>query len=533
LVFPPLYRAARQRPTVHRIAQPAAPCCDLHLSTAATYHHTTTTFPLPPSLSLSLSRLTSNHHRDSPAQDCPTDPHQSRTSISCAHLIRLLLPRVRSCFLSCATSTSHHRRGAPAPDSVAPATTSSLFSTPRSATGRRDGTTSMTTRPNLGQRPPSRSLSANLLQRPAAPSSPSRRSTDTLVDVTFEGPDAVLPRYGLPPRNAGSRLKLETSRDSPSATTGESTKSSLQVPPVWKPPRGRPQLHFDVPSIRNPGPRTAQEGDRAEVVINPMPLPVRPGHHPRPTGDRTRVEPGNTQKKDARPKPYILEVPAAAARYSPNSMFPMPLLRTHVLTLKDYADFFPWTGNHPEDKFSENAIRQGFYDKAQLTQNETGSAKSSVLPPLKHKSGLQTLSSLFTTVLAQRRAYGQITSNSTFKPPPRVTVTDTKREMWLKDLANPAISLRRLSRSIPHGIRGKVLLDQSLSKSIPIERAVWLAKCVGANELRSFRRKGASGLPMVGEGKWIREFTVCVEQFVESIVESCGEKDFRSRVNYA
>jgi mediator of RNA polymerase II transcription subunit 12 len=169
-----------------------------------------------------------------------------------------------------------------------------------------------------------------------------------------------------------------------------------------------------------------------------------------------------------------------------------------------------------------------------MTQNETGSARLSIFPALKNKSGLQTLSSLFTSVLTQRRAYGQITSISSFKPPPRVTVTDTKREIWLKDLANPTISLRRLSRSIPHGIRGKVLLDQSLSKNIPVERAVWLAKCVGANELRSFRRKGASGtFAMGGEAKWIRDFTVCVEQFVESIVGSCGEKEFKSKLNYA
>ena len=199
-----------------------------------------------------------------------------------------------------------------------------------------------------------------------------------------------------------------------------------------------------------------------------------------------------------------------------------------------HTDFFPWTGNHPEDQFSEPVIRHGFFDKAQMTQNETGSAKPSIFPALKHKSGLQTLSALFTSVLAQRRAHGQITSASTFKPPPRVTVTDTKREMWLKDLANPTISLRRLSRSIPHGIRGKVLLDQSLSKNIPIERAVWLAKCVGANELRSFRRKGVSGtFAMGGEAKWIRDFTVCVEQFVESILTTCGEKDFRARISYA
>ena len=169
-----------------------------------------------------------------------------------------------------------------------------------------------------------------------------------------------------------------------------------------------------------------------------------------------------------------------------------------------------------------------------MSQNETGSGKAPIYAKLKDRAGLQTLSSLFTTVLVQRRSHGQITSSSTFKPPPRVTVTDTKRETWLKDLANSTIPLRRLSRSIPHGIRGKVLLEQSLSKNIPIERAVWLAKCVGANELRSSRRKGANGtFAMGGETKWIRDFTVCVEQFVESIVGSCGEKDFRSRINYA
>ncbi len=146
-----------------------------------------------------------------------------------------------------------------------------------------------------------------------------------------------------------------------------------------------------------------------------------------------------------------------------------------------------------------------------MTQNEQGTARQSVYPALKHKSGLHTLSALFTNVLAQRRAHGQITSASTFKPPPRVTVTDTKREMWLK-----------------------VLLDQSLSKNIPIERAVWLAKCVGANELRSFRRKGVSGtFAMGGEAKWIRDFTVSVEQFVESILGTCGEKDFKPRISYA
>lgn len=322
------------------------------------------------------------------------------------------------------------------------------------------------------------------------------------------------------PRNGGSRLKLEVSKDSTPSLV-ESPKPTPAATPTWGPsvpPRGRPQLHFDVPRESNLSPRAAQEGGQNTTPLKPMPLPVRPGQHVPPAVEKGRSAPVNAAKKDGRPKPYTLEVPAAASRYSPNG----------------HADFFPWTGNHPEDRFSETAIRQGFFDKAQMTQNETGSAKASIFPALKHKTGLQTLSSLFTTVLAQRRAHGQITSASTFKPPPRVTVTDTKREMWLKDLANPEIPLRRLSRSIPHGIRGKVLLDQSLGKNVPIERAVWLAKCVGANELRSFRRKGANGtFAMGGEAKWIRDFTVCVEQFVESTVSSCGDEDFKTKINYA
>ncbi|PBP17135.1 transcription mediator subunit Med12 [Diplocarpon rosae] len=362
----------------------------------------------------------------------------------------------------------------------------------------------MTTRPSVGRPPPQRSLSSTgVVQRPPplrthsqqfSSSSPTRRGSDAFVDWTSEGEA----RHG--PRIGASRLRLEISTDSKQTDAVESPKLSSAATPTWRPlvpPRGRPQLHFDVPCISHSHPAPGQHGG----AIKPMPLPARPAQHAPPMSQKPKPSPTSTAKKDARPKPYTLEVPAAAPRYPPNG----------------HADFYPWTGNHPEDQFSELAIRSGYYDKGSMTQNEIGSGRAAIFPALKHKSGLQTLSSIFTNVLAQRRAHGQITSASTFKPPPRVTVTDTKRELWLKDLANTTIPLRRLSRSIPHGIRGKVLLDQSLSKNIPIERAVWLAKCVGANELRAFRRKGGSGtFAMGGEAKWIRDFTVCVEQFVDT-----------------
>ncbi|TAQ88198.1 hypothetical protein B7494_g3506 [Chlorociboria aeruginascens] len=384
----------------------------------------------------------------------------------------------------------------------------------------------------LGQRPPQRSLSGtNIIQRPPPLNrassqqfpSPTKKNSEGLLDL--DGLDTALGRYGTTPKNGGSRLKLEISKDSRESAllvaeaprqTPDGTHTSWQPSPL--PPRGRPQPHFDVPSISTSSPGSGAipgGGNHLAIPLRTIPLPPRPGQHTRPAPEKpTRVIAGNSLRKDGRPKPYILEIPRVAPHYS-------------------LDDFSPWTGNHPEDQFSETVIRQGFFDKTQMTQNETGSARSTVSPALKNKSRLQSLSSLFTTVLSQRRSHGQITSASTFKPPPRVTVTDTKREIWLRDLANPAISLRRLSRSIPHGIRGRVLLDQALSKNIQIRRAVWLAKCVGANELRAFRRKGPSGvLPMGGEAKWIRDFTISVEQFVESVVGSCGEKDFRDSINY-
>ncbi|KAG9234086.1 RNA polymeras-like protein II mediator complex component Srb8 [Amylocarpus encephaloides] len=392
----------------------------------------------------------------------------------------------------------------------------------------------MTTRPPSGQRQSSqRSLSStNVVQRPSPhrtlsqkfPSpSPTRRATDAFVDATIEGTEVAQGRHGAISRMGGSLLKLEIS-DGSNGDIVEPPNPATAVTPSRRAtgtPHAQSQLSHGASTIHGLSPRDTQEGSPAEAGgVKPMPLPARPGQHAPPNSYAKVARPStrNNTRKDMRPRPYTLEVPAAAPHYPP---------RGHV-------DFFPWTGNQAEDQFSEPVIRQGHFDKAQMTQNETGSARASLFPALKHKSGFQTLSSLFTTVLGQRRAHGQITTASTFKPPPRVTVTDTKREMWLKDLANPAISLRRLSRSIPHGIRGKVLLDHSMSKRIPIERAVWLAKCVGANELRSFRRKGVTGaFVMGGEAKWIKDFTISLEQFVESVTAGCGESDYKFRVNYA
>lgn len=196
------------------------------------------------------------------------------------------------------------------------------------------------------------------------------------------------------------------------------------------------------------------------------------------------------------------------------------------------ADFYPWSGSHREDDWSTESITKGIWEKP--TSTESSSARLAIFPALKPKQSLAALSTIFMNVLHQRRQRGQITAPSTFKPPPRVTLTDTKREVWLKDLANPATPLRRLSRTIPHGIRGRALLDQCLNKSVPTERAVWLAKCVGANEIRANKRKSVNGAVVLGsEFKWCRDWTIFVEQFVDSVVSSVIDDGWKSRVTYA
>lgn len=189
-------------------------------------------------------------------------------------------------------------------------------------------------------------------------------------------------------------------------------------------------------------------------------------------------------------------------------------------------------GNGPEDILSESTVKSGFVNKPTIT-NESNTARPVIWGPLKHKSGLQTLSSLFVAILEKRQASGRLTTTSTFKPPPRVSLTNTKREAWLSDLANPACALRRFNRTIPYGINGKGLLEQCLAKEIPTARAIWLAKCIGANELRTLKRKGIGGALGIGaEQKWVREWTMHVEQFMEATISARTDQTWKEKVQY-
>ncbi|PTB70350.1 hypothetical protein BBK36DRAFT_1109106 [Trichoderma citrinoviride] len=435
----------------------------------------------------------------------------------------------------------------------------------------------MTSRTPIGvhPRPPQRALSSSTLppvQRPPPqqralsqqlfPSSPIRKDS-ILSDASSDSFDPVQAqshganqaqaqgRLVATPRRVGSRLRLELSNIDPvvgsAASASLSASASASVSAA-----SSPQSHATsrVPSMADaadvgdssPAPSRASAAD-IDNDNQPLPMPKRrpPTSQTYPELSRRLAAPSRAApalKKDGRPRPWTVEVPKGAPRYPSSEKRPNPTGGDPFSRglFSGHADFFPWhggNGKHHEDDWSPEAIQKGTWDRG--NQNETSSARMTISPAIKQKSGLSALSTIFMGVLNQRRHRGHVTAPSTFKPPPRVTLTDTKREVWMKDLANPAISLRRLSRTIPHGIRGRTLLDQCLNKSVPTERAVWLAKCVGANEIRAFKRKGAPGgaFAIAGEFKWIRDWTVFVEQFIESVTSAFGEPDWKAKVTYA
>ncbi|TFA99025.1 Mediator of RNA polymerase II transcription subunit 12 [Trichoderma ghanense] len=435
----------------------------------------------------------------------------------------------------------------------------------------------MTSRTPIGvhPRPPQRALSSSTLpsvQRPPPqqralsqqlfPPSPIRKDS-ILSDASSDSFDPAQAqshganqvqahgRLVTTPRRVGSRLRLELSNIDPvvgsAASASLSTSASASVSAA-----SSPQSHTTsrVPSMADaadvgdssPAPSRASAAE-VDNDNQPLPMPRRrpPTSQTYPELSRRLAAPSRAApalKKDGRPRPWTVEVPKSAPRYPSTEKRSNPTGGDPFSRglFSGHADFFPWhggNGKHHEDDWSPEAIQKGTWDRG--NQNETSSARMTISPAIKQKSGLSALSTIFMGVLNQRRHRGHVTAPSTFKPPPRVTLTDTKREVWMKDLANPAISLRRLSRTIPHGIRGRTLLDQCLNKSVPTERAVWLAKCVGANEIRAFKRKGAPGgaFAIAGEFKWIRDWTVFVEQFIESVTSAFGEPDWKAKVTYA
>ena len=354
----------------------------------------------------------------------------------------------------------------------------------------------------LGRGPPSQ---YNLPHEPSAPEPPSKRRK---VESPAPAPiDSNVPQAQVSPAQNQPRLEGQDSRPSP----GDSAERLLPLDFREALKLGTTIWAEDI----DPG------QVRSTADAPPLPLPKLPWRKRANSAD-SATDTRHTQKRrldvTVPTTPCKLEEPDDGPRYQQHNI----------------ADFFPWAGNHPEDVLNEQTVKNGQYDKPPQTTNESSTAKATLYNTFKHRFGLQTLSSLFGAVLQQRGESQKITSEATFKPPPRVTLTEAKRRQWLNDLASPSVPLRRLSRTIPQGIRGQLLLEQCQVNGVPISRAIWFAKCVGANEIRTLKRKGTTA-PLAAkiEAKWHKEWTLSVQHFVEACIENCGKPNWRNNLSYS
>ncbi|KAK6459296.1 subunit of activation mediator subcomplex of RNA polymerase II holoenzyme [Scheffersomyces xylosifermentans] len=234
-----------------------------------------------------------------------------------------------------------------------------------------------------------------------------------------------------------------------------------------------------------------------------------------------------------------------------------------------YPDYKPWKDhtNLPEDKQEQehqklnNAsfLNKGYFESP-MVANEYYSARNLIQATI--FSSTENCNDVLKE-LSQHLANAYKTRNeiinkikyesNNFKIPPRVTLTASKREAWLKDLANPNLSLPKIAEKIPHGIRNKILIDAVCNKGVPINRALWFTKCVLFGELVALRRKHQSRLslhspiansmdlntPEKFEIHWLQEWTQQVSDYIykfarESASFNTGDRKsyYISKLNY-
>lgn len=243
-----------------------------------------------------------------------------------------------------------------------------------------------------------------------------------------------------------------------------------------------------------------------------------------------------------RPQKKTVEEPQPTHRVRPNREVPctpdalaVPAFVPRLVN-GNPAGYFPWgMRKHAEDNLSEINVKQGYYDRPpNPPEKELNTARVPLYNSFKHRGGVESLSTLCTIVLETRAKHGLLSSASTFRPPPRVTLAEPRKKSWIADLADPNVPLRKLSRTIPQGIRGQSLLEQCLQNGVPLSRTIWFVKCVGANEIRTLKRKGTSQAAAVGsERNWLRDWTQNVQQFLESILGQSGQPSWKPNLQYA
>ncbi|KAK0551897.1 RNA polymerase II mediator complex subunit [Tilletia horrida] len=225
---------------------------------------------------------------------------------------------------------------------------------------------------------------------------------------------------------------------------------------------------------------------------------------------------------------------------TPYSLEPLPVrpyLHPYAAGLAT-PDFYPATADQPEFSLDPRVTREGFQSQSQ-TNSEAFSVRNIAYERLSTPGVLSALSALLHNVVHLREPSQAIPSSTfsgikphSFRAPGRVTLNDLKLGNYIRQLADPSIPLHRLARSVPHGSKGERLLDMlwlgapppaqqsnhglrvatsatasagsmmagaagpnatiNVPSSVPVERAIWFIRVVGASEIQSARNRSTN-----------------------------------------
>ncbi|OXL06191.1 hypothetical protein C348_05673 [Cryptococcus neoformans Gb118] len=236
--------------------------------------------------------------------------------------------------------------------------------------------------------------------------------------------------------------------------------------------------------------------------------PYAPPHTAKPQSKSHAAKP--PQKQHPPPTHHHLPPPDKHVADSAKvEDFAPPAWRTVLHNRIDfgYPDFYPSRPGfeQPEDVLTEENVKSGFAAKPFVS--EVAETFSMHGPIHQHLSGgcLNMLMQLGKELIEKQEESMPQFQERSFRIPGRVIYTDNKRLGFLADLGNPDIPLHWLMRNqIPHGFKGVELLDVMFSPlttvrqpppnlapmdPIPIDRAIWLIRVIGSNDIAAHRAR--------------------------------------------
>ncbi|ORX89986.1 hypothetical protein K493DRAFT_63300 [Basidiobolus meristosporus CBS 931.73] len=213
----------------------------------------------------------------------------------------------------------------------------------------------------------------------------------------------------------------------------------------------------------------------------------------------TNTAPSPNQSHPSSQKPNVTTL----KKYT---LLPPPKIATlHKTSDLGYPDFFPQRADQEEDQLTDANVRGGFQDRMAI-QNESFSAHDMIFDRLQDSRVRDELSAFITDVLGRKQKERLITSPSIFRPPTRVSLNEQLKDQWIQDLVGGAVPLRKLLKSIPHGLKGDKLIETLVTNQTPLLRAGWVIKAIGLSELQFQRSKAPLTIQQYAV-EWTNTFT--------------------------